>query len=70
MEHAARLFGAAEKLRAVIGSPVVGPQRAARQADINAVRDSLGPDRFAAVTAAAGMLPLGEVISGELGTRD
>ena len=66
MERAARLIGAAQTLRTMIGSPVADPQHAARQADIDALRDSLGADRFDALTAAVRMLPLDEVISAEL----
>lgn len=66
MERAARLLGVAEHLRTVIDSPVVHRQRDARQADIDTIRESLGPTRFHAMATAARMLPLDEVVSAEL----
>jgi predicted ATPase/transcriptional regulator with XRE-family HTH domain len=66
LERAARLFGAAERLRVIIDSPVLTAQQGARLADVDAVRVSLGPERFDAMAAAGQTMPLSEVVAGEL----
>ena len=66
LERAAWLATAAERLRAIIDSPVLNTQQGARLADITAVRDKLGTDRFAAAAASARTLPLNAVIAAAL----
>lgn len=66
MERAASLFGAAECLRAMIDSPVLDAQQDNEIVNAAAVRASLGPERFAALTAAARAMPLDEVVAAEL----
>jgi hypothetical protein len=66
LERAAWLATAAERLRAIIDSPVLNTQQGARLADLTAARDKLGPDRFAAAAASARTLPLNAVIAAAL----
>ena len=68
LERAAWLATAAGRLRATIDSPVLNTQQGARLADITAVRDKLGPDRFAAAAASARTLPLNALIAAALDT--
>ena len=68
LEHAAYLYGGAERLRAIIDSPVLSAQQGARLADIDTVRNGLGSERFDAVTVAARSLSLDEVVAVALET--
>lgn len=67
LERAARLLGAAERLRAIIDSPVISAQQGARLINVAGIRSQLGPERFDATAAAGRSMPLGDVVAVELG---
>jgi hypothetical protein len=62
-ELAARLGGAAEALREVIGAPVPPDERADHEQAMQAMRQALGEAGFAAAWAAGRMLPLETAIA-------
>jgi non-specific serine/threonine protein kinase len=62
-DQAARLGGAAEALRDTLGLPLAPEQRAGHNQAVQAVRDALGEEAFAAAWAAGRTLPLEEAIA-------
>jgi non-specific serine/threonine protein kinase len=61
--QAARLFGAADALRAALGTPVVPLQRAGHEREIEAVREALGAAAFATAWEAGQALPLEQAVA-------
>jgi hypothetical protein len=61
-ETAGRLYGAAEALFDAIGEPLVVPPRSLYRRHLDALRDTLGDDAFAATWAAGLVLPLEQAI--------
>src|SRR5262249_5227198 len=62
-ERAARLFGAAERLREEIGACVPRAERADHERSVAAVRTALGEEAFAAAWAAARALSLEQAVA-------
>ena len=60
---AARLYGAAEALYDAIGEPLVVPPRSVYRRHVDALRDTLGAEAFAATWAAGRALPLEQAIA-------
>jgi tetratricopeptide (TPR) repeat protein len=65
-EQAARLFGAAEALRAALGAPLPPAERAAYEHDVAATRAQLDAAAFAAAWADGRALPLHQAIADAL----
>jgi DNA-binding CsgD family transcriptional regulator len=59
---AGRLYGAAEALYEAIGEPLVVPPRSLYRRHVDALRDTLGAEAFAATWAAGRALPLEQAI--------
>ena len=59
---AARLFGAAEALRATLGAPVPLVERPGYEQAVTAVRQALGAEAFDAAWRAGQALPLDQVL--------
>jgi tetratricopeptide (TPR) repeat protein len=57
-----RLLGAAEGLRAAIGAEIPPHERPGHDRDVAAVRDALGPARFASAWEAGRSMPVGEAL--------
>jgi hypothetical protein len=62
-ERAARLFGAAERLREVTGAPLLPADRAERERSVAAVRTALGQEAFAAAWAEGRAMALERAIA-------
>jgi predicted ATPase/DNA-binding CsgD family transcriptional regulator/transcriptional regulator with XRE-family HTH domain len=62
-EQAARLFGAAEGLREVVGAPLTAWQRERHEGSVAAARAALGGPAYAAAWAAGRALSLEEVVA-------
>ena len=62
-ERAARLFGAAEAIRAAIGAPLPPVDRPAHERDAAAIRAHLAETAFAAAWAEGQAMPLAQVVS-------
>jgi DNA-binding CsgD family transcriptional regulator len=60
---AGRLYGAAEALYEAIGEPLVVPPRSLYRRHVDALRDTLGTEAFAATWAAGRALPLEQAIA-------
>jgi predicted ATPase/transcriptional regulator with XRE-family HTH domain len=65
--RAAHLLGAAEGLRAIIGSPIVAGNQAGQHAEVSALRAELGVRAFRQARAAGRRWPLADVIATALG---
>jgi ATP/maltotriose-dependent transcriptional regulator MalT len=63
MERAARLFGAAERLREAVGAPVWELDQAWYNRDVVALRSRLGPRTFAQVWAEGRALSVAQVVA-------
>ena len=61
-ERAARLFGAAEGLREVIGAPLPSADRAEHDRSVAAVRTALGEEAFAAAWAEGRAISLEQAV--------
>jgi hypothetical protein len=62
-ERAARLCGAAEALREMLGAPLPPDERAGHDQAVHAMRAALGEETFAATWAAGQALPLEQAIA-------
>jgi DNA-binding CsgD family transcriptional regulator len=62
-EEAARLLAAAEALRRRVGSVPLSWDRAGRDADVEAARQALGPEAFAAAWAEGEALSAGDAVA-------
>ncbi|MDP9372367.1 MAG: tetratricopeptide repeat protein [Chloroflexota bacterium] len=69
-DQAARLWGAAERLRETIGAPLSPVGRADYEHDVTAARAQLGQAAFAAAWAEGRAMPLEQVIAEVLATTD
>ncbi len=70
MEQAARLFGAAEALREILGAPRPRSQRAGVERHVTGVRAALGQEAFAAAWAAGRAMTLSEAVADALASPD
>jgi len=62
-ERATRLWGAAERLRDVIGSPLLPATKARYAADVAVARKTLGEDAFAAAKAEGGAMTIDQAVA-------
>jgi len=67
-EHSARLFGAAEALREVIGAPRWPADKAVYESDIAKAREAVGDDAFAAAWSAGRTMSVDEAVEFALPT--
>ena len=69
-ERAARLFGAAEALREMVGAPLAANERADHEHYVNTVQVALGDEAFAVAWEAGRALSLAGAIAEALETVD